>query len=102
MKRWLLFGSAAAALFAVAILVSATVHLLALELPSRGLDYASRGPSRIYSRPLALRVGAQLSAAALADHLAGGAYRRVEGRPERAGEYARKGRRFEIATRRFF
>ena len=102
MKRWLLFGSAAAALFALAILASALVRLLALELPSRGLDQTARGPSRIYSRPLALRLGAQLSAAALADHLAGGGYRRVEGPPERAGEYARKGRRFEIATRPFF
>jgi penicillin-binding protein 1B len=101
MKRWLVFGSAAVALFALAILASALVHLLALELPSRGLDRASRGPSRIYSRPLALRVGAQLDAAALEDHLMGAGYRRVDGQTERVGEYTRDGLDFEIATRPF-
>ena len=101
MKRWLAFGSAAAALFAVAILASALAHLLALELPSRGLGRASRGPSRIHAQPLALRVGAQLDTAALEDHLMGAGYRRVEGGALRPGEYTREGRGFEIATRAF-
>jgi penicillin-binding protein 1B len=100
MKRWLVVASVAAAFLAAAVLGSALAHLLALELPSRRLDHGSRGPSRIYSRPVALRVGAALNAASLEDALRGAGYRSVH-EPERPGEYTRAGRRFAIDLRPF-
>ncbi|HVN36665.1 MAG TPA: PBP1A family penicillin-binding protein [Myxococcota bacterium] len=100
MKRWLLVTTVAAAFFTAAVLGSALARLLALELPSRRLDHGSRGPSRVYSRPLSLRVGATLDAAALEDQLRGAGYRRAS-EPQHPGEYARAGRRFTIDLRPF-
>src|SRR5215470_7308339 len=100
MKRWLVVASVAAAFLAAAVLGSALAHLLALELPSRRLDHGSRGPSRIYSRPVSLRVGAPLDAASLEDALRGAGYRPAR-EAARPGEYTRAGRRFAIDLRPF-
>jgi penicillin-binding protein 1B len=101
MKRWLKVASWAAALLAVALLVSAVVRVASLELPSDPREHASRGPSRIYSQPLVLRPRAWVEADDLEAQLQGAGYRQVDGRPQRPGEYARDGGRFRIDARAF-
>jgi penicillin-binding protein 1B len=101
MKRWLAYASWAAALLAVALLVSAVVRVASLELPSDPREHASRGPSRIYSQPLALREGAVIHPDDLEAQLRGAGYRQVEADRLRPGDYARAGRRFRIDARPF-
>jgi penicillin-binding protein 1B len=99
MKRWLALGLAGALAFAAALLISAAVRLRSLELPSR--DDASPGPSRIFSRPLLLKLRAPVSADALEDHLRGAGYHPAAAAKVAPGEYRRDGRRFAIGAREF-
>ncbi len=101
MKPWLAFASGTLALVAAALLASVIWRVASLELPSEARADASRGPSRIVSRPLSLRIGAALDSEALEDHLRGAGYRRVEHRAVAPGEYSVRGRRFAIGARPF-
>jgi penicillin-binding protein 1B len=101
MKSWLLFAIGTLLGVAGAVLASALIHLLAIELPSEMRGGASRGPSRIESRPLLLRVGMPLDADALVDQLRGAGYRETAAADVARGEYARRGLRFRIGARPF-
>jgi penicillin-binding protein 1B len=101
MKPWILFACGTLALVAAVLVASATWRVISLELPSDPRADVSRGPSRIVSRPLALRPGAPLGAEALEDHLRGAGYRRVERRRVDPGEYSVRGRRFRVGVRPF-
>jgi penicillin-binding protein 1B len=99
MKRWLVMGLGCAVVLVAALFLSAAVRLRSLELPSR--DDASRGPSRIFSRPLVLKLRAPVEADALEDHLRGAGYHRVSGKYVATGEYGRVDGRFTIGARDF-
>ncbi|MGH0031971.1 MAG: transglycosylase domain-containing protein [Myxococcota bacterium] len=105
MKRilWIGIGSLAALLLAVA--VATGVQLAAVETRDLAQGMDEPGPSRVLSRPLVLRRGAQLGADALEAHLIATAHRRVEqpaeGAPLEAGAFAVSGRIWRIGARPF-
>ena len=102
MKRLLAIAAGVGAAFAVAVLAASLLQLSSLEIPSDfDPESTPREPSRVYSRPLALRTGEKLGADALEAYLTAIAYRKVEGPEIGAGEYAVAGREWRIGARAF-
>jgi penicillin-binding protein 1B len=58
-------------------------------------------PSKVYARPLELKLGLALDGASLESELLAGGYKN-DGQAKMPGTYTRNGGRFKIATREFF
>jgi penicillin-binding protein 1B len=71
------------------------------QVRERFAQYRFDQPSRVYARPLPLRVGSPLSADALILELSAARYTQTENLISQPGTYQRKNQQFEIATRPF-
>jgi penicillin-binding protein 1B len=101
-KRLLAIAAGSLAAFAVALFAASLVQLAFVEVPSDlDLERAPRQASRLYSRPLALRVGEPLGADALEAHLVATAHRQVDGPEPARGEYSVSGGEWRIGARGF-
>ena len=100
MGRWLTRILSVAFALTALLFGSAWLRIRALDVgPLVAEDAAT--PSRLLSRPLAIRVGQPLGAEALEAHLIATGHRRRSGNEIGLGEYAVRGRSWQIGARPF-
>jgi penicillin-binding protein 1B len=101
-RRLLAIAAGGALALGLAVVCAALIRLVSLEIPSDlDPDAQPSAPSRLYSRPLALRPGAWIGADALEAYLVATGHRRVEKEEVSAGEYAVAGGDWRIGVRPF-